>query len=135
TLGITVTETSTDQDVQEDCVAEEENGPAGKEAIARANKKVGLLKRRLNQQRTGPRRFGALPEEREAVERIVELRRKLPKSHWRRSSGRVLARRSFRKIAAILNSEGRKTRAGGNWTYGAVRNVILEKRPDWLDGE
>ena len=65
----------------------------------------------------GPKPFGHLPGEQEAIDRMHQLRRKpVGKSK----------RMSFAKIAAALQEEGFPTRSGRPWGASSVR-VILSK--------
>jgi DNA invertase Pin-like site-specific DNA recombinase len=70
-------------------------------------------KRRETGRCEGPRPYGALPGEREAVERIKELR-----------AGKL----SFRQIADALNEEPEKfkTRTGAGWSKAMVK-VVLDR--------
>lgn len=63
----------------------------------------------------GVKPFGTLPGEPEAIDRMKALRRK--------EIGKA-KRRSFAKIAAILDAEGFQARSGGTWAASTVRDVL-----------
>lgn len=67
----------------------------------------------------GCKPFGHYPSERETLARLLRLRRK---PHRR-------PRRTYQAIADALNTEGRPTRFGKQWTRATVRRVILRHAP------
>ena len=85
-----------------------------------------VLKLRAARQRTrqltgrceGKKPFGARPGEADTLKRIRELRRKPRKGK----------RRSYAKIADMLNAEGRPTRHGRPWKPATVFNICNRKK-------
>jgi len=74
--------------------------------------------KKRNGKKCGPKPFGEIPGEEAILRRIWKLRRKPP--------GQL--RRSYRKIAAILNTEGRPTRSGRPWQGRTVQAIIARTR-------
>lgn len=65
----------------------------------------------------GVKAFGEIDlEERAAVERIYELRKRTEKGYM-----------GYRTIAKVLNEEGHKTRSGRPWHFSSVRSIIKGK--------
>lgn len=81
-------------------------------------KKLRAARRRVKAERgkcEGKKAYGeADSQEREAVKRIRQLRRKR----------KGLSRRGYRKIAQVLQEEGYPTRHGREWSPWTVRNII-----------
>jgi DNA invertase Pin-like site-specific DNA recombinase len=95
-------------------------------AVSEFEKRVIVLKLRAARERKrarGERVEGVkpyFPAEQAIVERMKQLRRKAPK-------GRRL---SVAGIAAQLNSEGHRNRAGRDWSPQMVHHVLLNGRVD-----
>jgi len=90
-----------------------------KSLTVRKLKKARDAKRHANGRCEGPRPFGANPDETAALDRIKGLRRK-PKGG---------DRRSFAKVAAVLNAEELATRTGKPWNRGTVH--VICRRHGW----
>ena len=96
-------------------------------AVAEFEKDALVMKLRVARRRKrargerceGAKPFGELPGEPEVLERILQLRRK-PKG---------LPRRGWKRIAAVLNVEGHRTRRGGPWKPESVRKIVQRIRP------
>lgn len=73
--------------------------------------------RKLTGRCEGQKPFGTRPGEAATLDRIRQLRRKPRKGK----------RRSYAKIADVLNSEGRIARRGGPWTAGSIRLICIRK--------
>lgn len=67
----------------------------------------------------GVKPFGTFPGEPETIERMRQLRRKVP--------GRQRA--SFAKIAEVLQAEGYPTRSGKPWAASSVRDILAKHSP------
>jgi len=97
-------------------------------AVSEFEKDVIVMKLRAARQRRrrqghrveGRKPFGHYPGERETLDRIFELHRK----------PRGKPRRSFHKIAKMLNAEGRSTRSGKPWNRVTVQRIIERGRPE-----
>ncbi|GEM_PF-6235209 len=79
--------------------------------------------------RAGRKPFGQNDQEQLAISRIRELRRVLPRDQWKRRSGGVVKRRSYREIARCLNEEEVPTRTGVPWSDRTVAAVLKRLRP------
>lgn len=95
--------------------------------VAEIRHELTVLKRELTT-RSRNREFGAKPfgtksdEEAATLDTIQQLRQT--------SGGKP--RRSFQKIADILNERGRPTRFGGPWQAGAIRRIVANNWPEML---
>ena len=91
-------------------------------AVAEFEKNVLVLKLRAARERKrsrgerveGVKPYGHLPAERAVIERMRQLRRKTPKTR----------RLSVAAIAAQLNAEGHRNRAGREWSPQMVHHVL-----------
>lgn len=86
-------------------------------AYARASRKPGW--------RGGRRPFGSHPAERQALRRMHQLHRK----------PRGKPRRSYQKIADILNQEEHSTRSGKPWRRNTVREILRRTRGQRITGD
>ena len=135
-LGLQVIEAPDWVDLTGNADLQAQTKAAAPEALAQARKVLSLFKRRVTRRTTkrapGRKPYGTRPQEEGTLRRLLALRRKLPKDERKR--GRGGARLSFARIAEILNSEGRRTGEGKEWSGAAVRNLVKRERPGWLQG-
>lgn len=132
-LGVDVLEASTDTKLTEEKTIADVQRSAAPATLTQARRTVGLLKARAtrikNETSLGRKPFGSHEEEKQALDRLFELTRVLSKDGWRHFGGRLIVRRSFAEIAAILNQEGHSTRTGKPWQAATVRGIIQRERP------
>src|SRR5262245_55187392 len=91
-------------------------------AVSEFEKRVIVLKLRAARERKrargerveGVKPYGFFPAEKAILERMRQLRRKPPKGH----------RLSIAKIAAQINGEGHRNRAGRGWSPQMVHHVL-----------
>ena len=94
-----------------------------KKLLVRKLAKARAAKRAETGRCEGVKPFGAVPGERETLERILDLRRK------RRGQRK---RRSFAAIAERLNADGIPTRNGAPWKPATIYGIIRRERPHLL---
>lgn len=123
TQGIQVLEIRTQTDLTEDQSqlqaivdrAQPEQRELARRRLITAKWRAG---KKRNGKKCGPRPFGEIPGEEAILRRIWKLRRKPPGQ----------PRTSYRKIAAILNTEGRPTRSGRPWQGRTIQAIIARTR-------
>lgn len=136
-IKVTVIESRTGLNLSKDGYYQQFVDPTDKVAFFRLAKSLRMLKARVTRLKKGsvlgrkPHRTS--PEERLAVRRIVELRRRVRQGVPRKSLGHQ-RRLSFTRIANILNKENLTTRTGKPWRGAAVRRVIAQTKKSWLSG-
>jgi Resolvase, N terminal domain len=97
-------------------------------AVSEFEKRVIVLKLRAARERKrrrgerveGVKPYGTLPAEQAVLERMRRLRRKPPKGR----------RPSVAQVAALLNAEGHRNRAGREWSPQMVHHVLRPRRTD-----
>lgn len=108
-----------------------------RDRLKHARRVVGRWKGLVSQLKSGSelgrKPFGSSSDEQQAVDRIRELYRVLPRHCWRRRGTNLIKRRSFQEIATTLNRDGIPTRTGRPWSgpvvFGILKRLKLWKPP------
>jgi len=121
--GVQVLETRTGTDLTEDqsqlqAIVDHAQPEQRELARRRLTTAKWRASKKRNGKKCGPKPFGEIPGEKDTLRRIWKLRRKPPGK----------PRMSYRKIAAILNTEGWPTQSGRPWQGRTIQAIIARTR-------
>jgi hypothetical protein len=131
-VGVRVLESSSGAELTDASVRKAAQSSAGPAMIRKARRQValwkGLVARLKSKTEVGRKPFGSSEGESEALARLRELFRILPRDRWRKRGKVWLKRRSFQDIADCLNAEGVPSRTGTAWSRRTVYGILKRMR-------